>query len=53
MSDPVLLCDYAHARAGDKGNILSVAVFAYDPAHYAWLASELTCLLYTSPSPRD
>ena len=42
MSDPVLLCDYAHARAGDKGNILSVAVFAYDPAHYAWLASELT-----------
>ncbi len=41
MSD-VLLCDYAHARAGDKGNILSVAVFAYEPAHYAWLARELT-----------
>ncbi|OLU27867.1 hypothetical protein [Pseudomonas sp. PA27(2017)] len=41
MSD-VLLCDYAHARAGDKGNTLSVAVFAYEPAHYAWLARELT-----------
>lgn len=42
MSDKVLLCDYAHARAGDKGNILSVAVFTYDPAHYAWLAAEMT-----------
>lgn len=41
MSD-VLLCAHAHARAGDKGNILSVAVFAYEPAHYAWLARELT-----------
>lgn len=42
MTDKVLLCDYAHARAGDKGNTLSVAVFAYDPAHYGWLAAELT-----------
>ncbi|SDE83009.1 hypothetical protein [Phytopseudomonas seleniipraecipitans] len=42
MTENVVLCDYAHARAGDKGNILSVAIFAYDPAHYAWLAAELT-----------
>ena len=39
----VLLCDYAHARAGDKGNTLSVAVFAFAAEHYAWLARELTC----------
>jgi hypothetical protein len=42
MSAEVLLCNYAHARAGDKGNTLSVAVFAYDAAHYPWLAAELT-----------
>lgn len=42
MTD-VLLCDYAHARAGDKGNTLSVAVFAFAAEHYAWLARELTC----------
>lgn len=42
MTD-VLLCDYAHARAGDKGNTLSVAVFAFAAKHYAWLARELTC----------
>ncbi|MFP6850860.1 MAG: hypothetical protein VCA57_19445 [Pseudomonas sp.] len=41
MTD-VLLCDYAHARAGDKGNTLSVAVFAYAPEHYNWLAQMLT-----------
>ncbi|WP_181071442.1 AtuA-related protein [Stutzerimonas azotifigens] len=38
----VILADYAHARAGDKGNILSIAVFPLDPAHYAWLRRELT-----------
>ena len=42
MSAEVLLCDYAHARAGDKGNTLSVAVFAYNAAHYPWLVAELT-----------
>ncbi|MFG0421194.1 AtuA-related protein [Ectopseudomonas khazarica] len=39
----VLLCDYAHARAGDKGNTLSVAVFAFAAEHYTWLERELTC----------
>ena len=35
MIDVLLLCDYAHARAGDKGNTLSVAVFAFAAEHYA------------------
>lgn len=43
MSDFVTLADYAHARAGDKGNILSIAVFPLDDTHYPWLLRELTC----------
>jgi hypothetical protein len=43
MSAFVTLAEYAHARAGDKGNILSIAVFPLDEAHYAWLLRELTC----------
>ncbi|MBI0435657.1 hypothetical protein [Roseomonas sp. KE0001] len=31
----------AHARAGDKGNRLNVAVFAYDPALWPVLAPQL------------
>lgn len=42
MNEHILLADYAHARAGDKGNILSIAVFPLDDAHYDWLARELT-----------
>ncbi|WP_199270091.1 AtuA-related protein [Stutzerimonas stutzeri] len=42
MSAFVTLADYAHARAGDKGNILSIAVFPLNDAHYAWLQRELT-----------
>ncbi|MBD8496638.1 AtuA-related protein [Pseudomonas syringae] len=42
MTAFVTLADYAHARAGDKGNILSIAVFPLDEAHYAWLAREVT-----------
>jgi hypothetical protein len=42
MSTPILLADYAHARAGDKGNTLSIAVFPFDDDHYAWLCRELT-----------
>jgi hypothetical protein len=34
--------DIAHARAGDKGNISSVNVWAYDPADYAVLKRTLT-----------
>lgn len=42
MTKTVHLAEFAHARAGDKGNILSIAVFPLDAAHYAWLKRELT-----------
>ena len=38
----VPLREVAHARAGDKGNISSVAVFAYDARHYPALKAQLT-----------
>lgn len=34
--------DIAHARAGDKGNISNVNVWAYDPADYDRLKAALT-----------
>ena len=34
--------DIAHARAGDKGNISNVNVWAYDPADYERLKAALT-----------
>lgn len=36
------LYHYAHARAGDKGDRLNLAVFVYDPSHYAWLIEQVT-----------
>ncbi|QJQ95678.1 MULTISPECIES: hypothetical protein [Halomonadaceae] len=33
---------YAHARAGDKGDRLSLCVFAYEPHHYNWLLDQVT-----------
>ena len=38
----MLLRDVAHARAGDKGNILQIAVFPYDADDYDWLRERLT-----------
>lgn len=38
----MLLRDVAHARAGDKGDISSIAVIAYDAADYALLERWLT-----------
>ncbi|MBD3896869.1 hypothetical protein IEI94_13490 [Halomonas sp. ML-15] len=32
----------AHARAGDKGDRLNLALFAYDPDHYALLMEQVT-----------
>jgi hypothetical protein len=32
----------AHARTGDKGNISNIAVIAYDPGDYAFLAQHVT-----------
>lgn len=34
--------DIAHARAGDKGDISNVSVWAYDPADYPLLKAALT-----------
>lgn len=34
--------DIAHARAGDKGNISNVSVWAFDPADYPLLKAALT-----------
>ena len=36
------LREIAHARAGDKGNISNIGVFAYDPENYPALAEYLT-----------
>lgn len=32
----------AHARAGDKGERLNLALFAYDPRHYDTLLAQVT-----------
>lgn len=37
-----LLHRYAHARAGDKGDRLSLGVFVYQEAHYSWLIEQLS-----------
>lgn len=36
------LHDIAHARAGDKGDTSSIAVFPYDPADYPAVKAALT-----------
>ena len=36
------LHDYAHARAGDKGDRLSLGVFVYEQSHYEWLLKQVT-----------
>ncbi len=38
----VTLHQLAHARAGDKGERLNVALFAYQPDHYAILQEQVT-----------
>lgn len=38
----VRLYDIAHARAGDKGNLNTIAVIPYDPAWYGPLCAALT-----------
>ena len=42
MSRRVPLRQVAHARAGDKGDRSNVAVFVYDPKHYAAVKAQLT-----------
>lgn len=38
----VQIREIASARAGDKGDVSNVSVWAYDPAHYRTLCRELT-----------
>jgi len=42
MTRRVMLREIAHARAGDKGDRSNVAVYAYEPRHYAALKAQLT-----------
>jgi hypothetical protein len=42
MNDAIPLHRYAHARAGDKGDRLNLAVFVHDMHHYAWLLEQLS-----------
>ncbi len=38
----VKLYDICHARSGDKGAAVNIALIAYDPADYPWLAAHVT-----------
>jgi hypothetical protein len=38
----VKLGEIAHARSGDKGDIVNIGVIAYTPEHYATLLREVT-----------
>jgi hypothetical protein len=42
MTRKVLLRELAHARAGDKGNISCVSVWAFDPGDYGLIKEQLT-----------
>ena len=49
---PRLVRDIAHARAGDKGNISNVNVWAFDPADYELLKRNLTAERIKSEFPQ-
>lgn len=38
----VKLVELAHARSGDKGDVVNIGVVAYEPEHYPLLADVLT-----------
>ncbi len=38
----VNLVELAHARSGDKGDVVNIGVVAYEPEHYPLLAEALT-----------
>jgi len=39
------LWDFAHARAGDKGDTSNISVIVYNKKHYPWLVDFLTAEL--------
>lgn len=42
MSRTVKLREIAHARAGDKGNMSNISLWAYDPQHYPTIKAQIT-----------
>src|SRR5262245_59021884 len=52
MSERLKVHDIAHARAGDKGDISNVSVWAYDPKDYPLLKSQLTVERLKAAYPR-
>ena len=52
MSRTVPLHQLAHARAGDKGNISSVSVWAFDAGDYLLIKQQLTAEVVKQAFPR-
>ena len=52
MSRTIPLHQLAHARAGDKGNISCVSVWAYDPGDYLLIKEQLTAERVKQAFPR-
>ena len=52
MSRTVPLHQIAHARAGDKGNISSVSVWAYDAGDYLLIKEQITAERVKQAFPR-
>ena len=52
MSRTVKLREIAHARAGDKGNMSNISLWAYDPRHYEAIKAQVTAERLKSAYPR-
>lgn len=52
MSRTVPLHQIAHARAGDKGNISSISVWAYDAGDYLLIKEQITAERVKQAFPR-
>jgi hypothetical protein len=52
MTERLRVHDIAHARAGDKGDISNVSVWAYDPKDYPLLKEQLTAERLKAAYPR-
>ena len=52
MSRIVKLREIAHARAGDKGNMSNISLWAYDPRHYEAIKAQVTAERLKNAYPR-
>ncbi len=52
MTRSIPLHQMAHARAGDKGNISCISVWAYDPGDYILIKQQLTAERIKQAYPR-